>query len=299
MDLTEPSWDWYRTFLAVVREGNLSAAARSIGVTQPTAGRHIEALEVATGTPLFLRSPKGLVPTNAAHELLPLAEAMATAAATMGRTSQSEAKNEGGVVRLAAGELIGQDVLPDILMPFCKRYPGIVIELKLSNRNADLLRGDADIAVRMVKPTQHALVSRRIGALEIGLYAHRRYVDIFGVPQTLEDARRHRLIGFDSDQWRISSGQGGPPQPNRAQFGFRCDNAAAQAAAIRAAIGIGALHVNVASREPDLVRVLEDTMTYKREMWLVMHEGARKTRRVRLLFEHLAEGLTAFARTPK
>jgi DNA-binding transcriptional LysR family regulator len=265
-------------------------------VTQPTAGRHIEALETLIGARLFTRLPSGLVPTEAARRLLPHAEAMAAAAGGLQRAASGETRDERGIVRLTAAELIGHEVLPDVLTTFCAKYPGIVIELKLSNRNEDLLRGNADIAVRMARPTQQALIARRIGEVKLGLFAHRSYVQAFGMPKTPADMSEHRLIGFDEDQYVLRSADDGAPPPSRAQFGFRCDNAPMQAAAVRAGIGIGALHLNTARRNTELIRVLEKTFTFTREMWLVMHEDAKATRRIRLLFSHMAEGLTAYVK---
>jgi DNA-binding transcriptional LysR family regulator len=296
MDEIELSWDLYRTFLAVFREGSFSRAARGIGISQPTASRHIEVLETAIGARLFARLPGGLAPTEAARELLPGAEAMAAAAGALQRTSSGGKRDERGIVRLTAAELIGHEVLPDILSPFCRRYPGIVLELKLSNRNEDVLRGDADIAIRMVRPSQQALLARRIGVVKLGLFAHRSYIAAFGMPKTPADAGGHRLIGFDKDQYILRSADGGTPPPSREQFGFRCDSASMQAVALRAGIGIGSLHVNTARRNPDLVRILEKPFTFTREMWLVMHEDAKSTRRIRLLFDHLVEGLTAYVK---
>jgi DNA-binding transcriptional LysR family regulator len=296
MDKTALSWDLYRTFLAVFREGSFSKAARGIGISQPTASRHIEALETAIGARLFTRLPGGLAPTEAARGLLPDAEAMAAAAGALQRASTGGKRDERGIVRLTAAELIGHEVLPDILSPFCERYPRIVLELKLSNRNEDILRGDADIAIRMVRPTQQALLARRIGKVELGLFAHRSYVAVFGIPKTPADISGHRLIGFDEDQHILRPADGGAPPPSRAQFHFRCDRAAMQVAALRAGIGIGSLHLNTARRDPNLIRVLEKSFTFTREMWLVMHEDAKATRRIRLLFDHLAEGLTAYAK---
>ena len=163
---------------------------------QPTAGRHIEALEALIGGRLFNRLPSGLVPTEAARRLMPHAEAMAAAAMALQRASSGETRGESGIVRLAASELIGHDVLPGILRPFCAAYPGVVLELKLSNRNEDLLRGGADIAVRMVRPTQQALIAQRIGEVKLGLFAHRSYIDAFGMPKTQIDIGDHRTRRF-------------------------------------------------------------------------------------------------------
>ena len=160
-----PSWDELRTFVEVSRDGSLSGAARRLGLTQPTVGRHIDALEAALGLTLFTRSPRGLTPTPAALALEPHVEAMATAAAALGRAASGEAAADRGAVRVTASDVIGCEVLPPILAAFHAAHPGIAIELALSNRTADLARRDADIAVRMVRPTQSGLVARRIGSL--------------------------------------------------------------------------------------------------------------------------------------
>jgi DNA-binding transcriptional LysR family regulator len=296
MAMPELPWNHYRTFLAVIQEGSLSGAARRIGITQPTAGRHIEALEDLIGARLFNRLPTGLSPTEPARRLLPHAQAMAAAASAIERAASADAEDERGVVRLSAPELIGQEVLPTVLQPFCVRFPDVVVELKLSNRNENVLRGDVDVAIRMARPVQEALVARRIGDVKLGLYAHRKYIREFGTPKTPAALSNHRLIGFDQDQQLLRAGDSGEPPPDRSMFGFRCDSASMHAAAVRAGIGIGALHVNYASEDPDLVRLLEGSFTMTREMWLVMHERAKTTRRIRLLFDHLSERLAAFAR---
>ena len=297
MSRSEPAWDLYRTFLAVMRDGSFSAAARNLELTQPTAGRHIEMLEAMLGTPLFKRSRRGLTPTRAALAVLPQAEAMAVAAAAARRTCSAEWQEERGAVRLTASEVVSYEVLPAQLARFCQQYPRIEIELLVSNRNEDVLRRDVDIAVRMARPTQDALLARRLGAVEVGLFAHRSYLERFGVPRTQAELASHRLIGFDQNAHGIRSAGGAAAQLRREHFGFRCDSAAVQLAAVRAGAGIGGHHVQLARREPDLVRVLEGTFKFKREMWLVMHRDAKATRRIRLLFEHLASALADCAKS--
>ena len=293
MDSLDHGWDLYRTFLAVVREGSLSAAARRIGIAQPTAGRHVRALEKSVGAPLFTRSQRGLVATEAALALVPHAEAMAAAADALTRVSSGGARGESGTVRLTAGEMMGCEVLPPLLAEFSRRYPRIHLELTLSNRNLDLLWRDADIAVRMVRPTQKSLIVRRVGLVPIGLFAHRRYVDAFGLPKGPEDISRHCLIGFDRDM-DVMHSAGGPKVPfTREQFRFRCDSVAGQLAALRAGAGIGACFVSVGQRNPDLIRVFEHTLNFHREVWLAIHRDAKTTRRIKLLFDHLAARLTA------
>jgi DNA-binding transcriptional LysR family regulator len=279
-----------------VRDGSLSAAGRRLGLTQPTAGRHVEALESSLGASLFTRSPRGLVPTAAARELIPHAEAMAAAAAALSRAASGEARGEAGTVRLTASEIVGHEVLPPILAGFCARHPRIVLELVLSNHNEDLLRRDADVAVRMARPTQKALVARRIGTVKLGLYAHRSYANQFGLPKTPEELPGYRWIGFDRDAQAFRPVGGAAVQLRREQFNFRCDSGPTQIAALRAGIGIAGCHVNIARRDPNLIPVLETAFKFNIEMWLAMHEDARATRRIRLLFDHLARGLNAYVR---
>jgi DNA-binding transcriptional LysR family regulator len=290
----EPDWSLYRTFLAVIRAGSFSAAARLTGATQPTIGRQIQSLEATLGRKLFARSQHGLLPTAAARELLSHAEAMAAAAAALRRTSSGEASEAAGTVRLTAGEQMGLEVLPPILAEFAREHPKIELELSLSNRNEDLLRRDADIAVRLARPTQKALVARRIGSVKIGLFAHRSYVEARGRPRTLPELAHHRLIGFDRDMHVLRTTGGAAAKLRRGDFAVRTDNIAAQMAMLRAGLGITACQVNIARRDPNLVPILAKEMAFEREAWLVTHPDLKDVRRIRLLFDHLAQALKRY-----
>ncbi|HSZ10749.1 MAG TPA: LysR substrate-binding domain-containing protein [Rhizomicrobium sp.] len=290
------AWDHYRSFLAVIREGSLSAAARALALTQPTLGRHIDELEKSLRASLFARSPHGLAPTAAALDLVPHAEAMASAAAALERAASGEAAELKGAVRITASEIIGAEVLPPILAQFRELHPQIVIELVLSNRNQDLLRRDADIAIRMVRPTQNALIAKRLGRVKIGLYVHRAYVERHGLPDSIASLTGHAIIGFDRDDSSFRAlGAIGLPVV-RDIYAFRTDSDHAQLAALRAGLGIGGAQVGIAAREPDLISVLPREIGFSLEMWLAMHESLRANRRVRLLFDYLADALAEYAR---
>jgi DNA-binding transcriptional LysR family regulator len=292
----EPGWELYRTFLEVVRDGSLSGAARKLALTQPTVGRHIDALEASLELSLFTRSPQGLKATPAALDLVGYAETMAAASAALRRTASGGAKADRGTVRVAASEMIGCEVLPPILASFRDSHPGITLELALSNRNEDLLRRDADIAVRMVRPRQKSLVARRIGQSAIGFYAHRSYVEKYGLPKEIAELENHCLIGFDRNDLALRS-LGELPRPvTRDNFGFRCDSDLAQFAALKAGVGIGGCQHNIARRFPELVPVLAKALRFDLDVWVAMHEDMRSTGRIRVLFDHLAAGLSAFVR---
>lgn len=291
MNHTGPSWELYRTFLAVLREGSLSGAARWLGLTQPTVGRHIEALEQAVGFQLFTRSQRGLAATEAALELRPYAEALSSTAAALLRAASGQGAAVKGTVRVSASEVVGVEVLPPILAALRERHPALVIELALSNAVEDLLQREADIAVRMVEPSQEALVVKRLGTISIGLHAHRRYLERQGTPKRLEDLAAHSVIGFDRETPDIRSMMKRMPKLDVSRFALRTDSHLAQLAAIRAGFGIGICQVALARRDRNLVRVLPDAFELKLGTWLAMHENLRSTPRCRAVFDALAAGL--------
>ncbi|WP_049622065.1 LysR family transcriptional regulator [Frateuria defendens] len=296
MTRTNPSWDLHRSFLAVMREGSLSAAARALGMTQPSLGRHIRELETALGVALFARSPQGLAPTEIAHALVPHAQAMAAASAALHRAASAGKEEIRGTVRVTASEVIGAEVLPPILAAFREKHPGIVIELVLSNRSADLLRKDADIAVRMVRPTQQALVARHAGASPLGLYAHRRYLKAHGRPRSLAELAGHSLIGFDNEAPYVRAlrpAVGALPYA-REHFSLRTDSDLAALAALRAGYGIGICQVGVARRDARLVQLLPQTRLPRLDVWVVMHEDLKASLRNRALFDHLAKEMAVY-----
>lgn len=291
---TEPNWDLYRTFLAVLQEGSLSGAARALGLAQPTIGRHIEALEEALGFALFTRSQHGLAPTAGAQQLKPYAETLASTAAALLRVASSEASEARGAVRVTASEVIGAEVLPPILTPLRETHRELAIELVLSNRIENLLNREADIAVRMVRPEQEALVARYIGAIPLGFFARDDYLQRNGVPQSLGELAAHTVIGFDRDvsSVRAFTAQIGPIDRNI--FALRTDNQLAHLTAIRAGFGVGVCQVGLAKRDHRLIRVLADQFEANLDTWVAMHEDLKETRRCRVVFDALVQGLREY-----
>jgi DNA-binding transcriptional LysR family regulator len=295
--MTPPDWDLYRSMLAVIDAGSLSGAARALNLSQPTVGRHVEALEAALDTPLFTRSATGFNPTRLALALEPHARAMAAAADILTRTASGDAQGERGVVRLTASEAVAVEVLPPILTGFRRAHPHIEIELAASNRQEDLLRRDADIAVRMFRPAQGALLARRIGEVRIAFFAHRGYLAQAGMPQSIDDLRRHTLIGYDRESILPAARRAVNIEITPDLFALRTDSDAAQLAALRAGFGIGPMQIPLAARHPDLVPVLHDQFGFDLECWVVMHEDLRSDRRARLMFDWLVGELKAYLAT--
>jgi DNA-binding transcriptional LysR family regulator len=287
---SDPDWALYRTLLAVLDEGSLSAAARSLGLTQPTVARHIDALEAALGADLFVRSQRGLDPTDLARSLRPQTQVMATTAAALLRTASGTLGAVAGTVRISASDVVGIEHLPSILACLRRAHPALRMELSLSDRLDDLLARESDIAVRMTEPTQTALLARRLPSIELGFYAHRDYLERRGTPTNMADLSAHDLIGYDTETPALRAMATRLAPLDRKGFALRADSNLAQLAAIRTGFGIGMCQAPIAQRDPALVRVLP-TVALPLPVWIVMHEDLKTSARFRTVFDALATGL--------
>jgi len=287
---SEPSWDHYRTLLAILAEGSLSGAARALGLTQPTVARHVDQLEAALGRRLFLRTPRGLSPTEAAVGVAPYAEAMAAASVALRRAAAERRDAVEGTVRVTASEVFAVERLPPILAELRARHPRLALELVASNAPQDLLRRDSDVAVRNFDPVQEALVARRAGSAEIGLFATSGYLARRGVPVALDDLPRFEVIGYDRETPALRAAVASFPALTREGFALRADSDLAQMAALRSGFGIGFAQVGLAA---GLTRVLPDAFAIELPVWVVMHEDLRTSPRCRAVFDALVAGLAA------
>lgn len=290
---SEIGWELYRSFLGVLREGSLSGAARALGVAQPTVGRHVASLEKLLGVSLFTRSPSGLSPSEAAVELRPHAEEMESSAAALERTAASHGTGVRGVVRVTASEIIGVEVLPQMVAALRVAHPELRVELALTNRVQDLLRREADVAVRMTRPRQERLVARRIGEIVVGLHAHERYLERNGMPKLPADLARHSLIGFDQADGLVRNLSKSIKGLDRQTFAVSTDSHYAQLALVRSGAGIGFCQTVLAKRGSGLVRVLPGEFSLRLDTWITMHEDLRNSPRCRVMFDALVVALRA------
>lgn len=288
------SWDFYRTFLEVLREGSLSGAARSLGLTQPTVGRHVDALETALGYALFIRTQQGLSPTQEALALRPYAEALESTSTALLRAASSQGAGVRGTVRITASDVITVEVLPAIITELHAAYPELTIELMSSNRIEDLLQREADIAVRMQRPSQGVLIARRIGDVELGMYAHKDYLARRGRPARIDDLAGHVLIGFDKETAFIRSMKTKLPDVHRELLALRTDSDLASLAMLRAGFGIGYCQIGLARNNPALVRLFPKRISLKLDTWLAMHEDLRDNPSCKVAFAALATGLEKY-----
>ena len=289
----QPDWTLYRTFLSVMREGSLSAAARDLALTQPTVGRHIEALEASLGVALFSRSPTGLTPTTNAQALLRYTEELDFTTAAIWRAAARMGEDVQGTVRISCSEVIGVEVLPPMLAQMRQQWPRLTLEVKLSDRLEDLLRRDADIAVRMVRPTQEALLARHVGTISVGLHATQDYLARCGTPQSWADLAGHTLIGFDTESPFIRAVQTRLGGLHRGSFALRADSNLLQMAAMRAGFGIGICQLAL-GRRYGLVPVMAGMFDWPMETWIAMHGDLREDRACGVVFAGLGEGLVGY-----
>ncbi|WP_207478397.1 LysR family transcriptional regulator [Arenibaculum pallidiluteum] len=289
-------WTLLRSFLAVVETGSLSAAALRIGATQPTLSRHVRELETALGVPLFRRSARGLDPTDAALGLVDDARAMGAAAEALALKALGRSQQLTGTVRVTASTMVSNLWLPVMLAELRVAEPSIQVELVPSDLNQNLLRRDADIAIRMVDPTQNALIARKLGDAPVGLYGARSYFARRGRISTMQDLLEHDVIGFDRSEviLKLYAAAGHPVA--REAFPLRCDDQMVCWNLLLAGAGVGFAQVLLADRHPSLERVPID-MVPPMPVWLVMHEDVRSNARIRRVADFLAASIGDLLRT--
>lgn len=291
--MDQPDWNQLRAFLETADTGSLSAAARKLGLTQPTLGRQVAAIEQQLGVTLFERVGKSMVPTAVGLALLEQARVMGAAAEelTLAATGQSQAVD--GVVCISASEAVAAHLLPAVLHRLRQQAPGIVIDLVASDALSDLRRREADIAVRHVRPDQPDLIGRHIREASASFYASRAWVARHGHPRTAAQAAQHHFIGSDrSGRYLAYLRQHGLPlEP--ANFSCYAENTMANWALVRQGLGIGAMMDDIARGTPDLVRVLDEVPPVRFPIWLVTHRELRTARRIRLVFDLLAQAMGA------
>lgn len=293
---SQTDWSLLQSFLAVAETGSLSGAARRLGRSQPTLGRHIRTLEENLEADLFERHARGLKLTEAGSDLLPLAQRMRETMHAMALTVAGQSRQMQGTVRITASVFASHHVLPPILARIREAEPAIQLDLLPSDTTENLLFRQADIAVRMYRPTQLDIVARHVGDLTLGVFAARRYLERAGYPQSPEELLRHDLIGYDSnDQILRTMQQMGWPV-TRKDFAVRCDNQATYWELVRAGCGIGFSQTGIARADPD-VRELELGIAIPPlPVWLAAHQAMRDTPRLRRVWDLLNDGLTRACR---
>lgn len=286
----EPDWALLRAFLEVAHCGSLSRAATALGSSQPTLSRQIAQLEAHLGSALFERTTRGVRLTEAGTALRVPAERMREQAQQFALVAAGREQALAGTVRITASEVMSAYVLPPLLRTLRAAHPEIQIELVASNTVENLLERDADIALRMVRPSQTALIARRLADQPLGLYMHRDLLQLHGKPSAA-NMLQMPWVGYDRSDQLLRGFRDAGFSARKELFGFRCDNHLVAWQAVVAGLGIGVVTQRVAALFPQVVRVLPKVAIEPLPVWLTAHRELRGTPRLKLVFDALARAL--------
>lgn len=285
-------WSLIRSFLAALDQGSLLGAARVLKTSQPTLGRHIAELESQLGVVLFERTGRGLVPTVTALQLAESAREMEAGALQLTRTLTGAQAQTTGTVRITASVPVAVQLLPPLLTHMRLALPDIQVELVSSNQVSNLLRREADIAIRMVRPEQGTLVAKKIGNVGLGAYAHRAYLARHSPIRQPTDLLQHALIGSDTDTSILQGFQALGYRVGPEAFALRTDDFMVQWHAVRAGFGIGFVADYMARTDSDVLPVLRDHLSIPAlPMWLAVHREIRTNQRIRAVYDFMADAL--------
>lgn len=284
-------WNLVRSFLAALECGSLAAAAKQTGISQPTLGRHIDELERSLSVILFERGRMGMMPTNAGLKIGEAAKEMQIASAALTMAASGSSQRIGGTVRITASEIVSTYILPGIIADMLVDLPQIEIELAPTNAVENLLQRDADIAVRMVRPTQNDLIARQVNTMSMGIYAHENYLAKSNSVDGFEDLLSHVIIGYDRNDLILKGFEQAGFKVDRNFFRFRCDDQVAAYEALLAGVGIGFAPIVLAAKHPSLHRLLHDFQIEGIPMWLTSHRELRTSAKIRAVNDYLAERL--------
>jgi DNA-binding transcriptional LysR family regulator len=288
-----PDWSLWRSFGAVVEAGSLSAAARKLGLSQPTLGRHIESLEQELGIALFERTLQGLKATETALRLYEPVSGAAQALAEAVLMAEGQSAALGGTVRITASTVISHYVLPQLLVGIRVAFPAVAIEIAPTDSAENLLLREADIAVRMFRPTQLELITKKLGVIPILCCAHESYLARYGRPECPDDLRQHDLIGFDRSELIISGARGMGYGLARADFALRTDSQTTIWELAKAGLGITFAQAGLIRDTPGMVALLPE-ISLPLEVWLTTHRELFTSRRIRVIYDALADALAAY-----
>ncbi len=286
-------WSVIRDFLAVAETGSLSGASRQLKVSQPTLSRRIADLEETLGATLFLRTPKGLLLTETGESILADARMMEQTALAIERRADAGREALDGSVRVSCTEGLGTQWLPDKLAKFHKAYPRLLIEILVDNRALNLVRREADIALRMFRPEQPDLVAKKIGSLTLGMYATPEYLAENGTPERVADLKAHFHVGFDEGMTGREDVQRLERMFEHDRIIHRSTSFVGQLRAAASGIGLAMVDCFLADVNPNLVRVLPDKLGYDIDVWLVTHAEIGRSARIRSVFDFIADSFKA------
>lgn len=282
-------WNQVRAFLVTAEEGSLSAAARALGLTQPTIGRQVTALEEELETALFERVGNSLQLTRSGLELLEHVRAMGEAASRISLTATGQSQAISGKVAISASDVASAVSLPGFVAHLHQHSPLIEIEIIAENQISDLLRREADIAIRHVRPDQPDLIARLAGEGSAHFYAAKSYLNRNGQPGSVDDLKSHTLVGYGDNSSLIQQFTSLGIELNERQFQFNSPNGIVAWELAKSGLGIAVMSDGVAARSPEMVRLELGHQPILFPIWLATHRELHTSRRIRTVFDTLAE----------
>ena len=285
-------WNQARAFLVTAEEGSLSAAARALGLTQPTLSRQVAGLEETLGLTLFERTSRALLLTQPGMELLEHFRSMGDAADRISIAATGQAETITGHVAITSTEMMATHYLLPILKQLRSKAPELKIELITSNQLSDLLRREADIAIRHARPKEGNLIAKRVRTTTAQLYAASAYVNEVGRPKRLSDLSAMQFVGVEDPEWLIGPLTGSGIEVTSANFNFTAVSPTVLLELLRQGFGVGYLPEEVAGRYPELENLWPALEPMQIETWLVAHRELRTNPRIRMVFDLLADGLS-------
>lgn len=298
MHRNDPLRDWadIRLFLAILDQGSLIGAAEHLGLTQPTVGRRLSAMESRFGTPMFVRAGRRMQLTDAGKAILDSARRMEIEMLAIERNLEAQSTALCGEVTISATEGTGTEWLTPVLLDFHREYPEILLNVQIESRAVDLIHREADIALRLGQPVQPELIARRLVTVGFGLYASQAYLDSAPPLRSLEDLSAHQRVGLRTPGNReqlFESVNAATALPGN--YTYVSNSPTAQLVAVQAGFGIAVLSHRWASMAGKLIRVLPDYTAAAIDLWLVTHEELRHSARIRTTFDFIAERALADA----
>ncbi|MDD9920722.1 MAG: LysR family transcriptional regulator [Boseongicola sp.] len=288
-------WNQVRAFLATLEEGSLSAAARALGLTQPTLGRQVTALEAELGITLFERAGRQLVPTPAALEMAEHVRQMAEAATKMSLVASGQSQSVEGRVKITATEMYSVFVLPEFVAEMQVSHPGILIEIVSTNSLSNLRQREADIAIRNAEPTDLDLIAKSLGGETGGMFATQAVIDRYGPFNSLSDLKDVPFVGFGANSEFLEALQKRQVPITESNIVAGSESHLVHWEMARQGLGLAVNGWKVGLKTGDMIPVCRDALTFDFPVWLVAPQELRTSRRVRIVFDALDEFLRKFA----
>ncbi|HEY8356141.1 MAG TPA: LysR family transcriptional regulator [Ramlibacter sp.] len=297
--LIEADWKLVRAFVAVMRTGTLTKAAFELKTTQPTIGRQIRALETLAGESYFRRRGNRLEPTDRAHAMYAVAADVEASLTGLARTMTAPASGERRIVRVTSSVNLATNLVPRLLAQLAPLYADLSFEVSATDAVENLLRRDADIAIRLTRPSQSGLVALKVGELPIGLYASRSYIERMGLPNSIEALLEHRFVADTAGQDVRDGAKRLGLNSDKMMFALCSASPLVRFGAVQAGMGIGAAVRLMADAQPNLTRILPQIDVASLPVWLVAHDDLHRSNTLRRVFDGLRELLSNELTTAK